>query len=113
MVISNTPNRASAKLKPVAVRKTSIIITEYVDIKTRRIYFYTTYSFNILFVISYVSVAFPGPLAAALVARYAFRGVVMAGGALVCAGCIASAYAPNITLLFLSYGVLLGYYITR
>lgn len=44
-----------------------------------------------------------GPLASALCNRFSCRTVVMAGGVVLCAGVLISAFAPNLEFLYFSY----------
>lgn len=49
-----------------------------------------------------------GPLASALCNRFSCRTVVMAGGVVLCAGVLISAFAPNLEFLYFSYSFIGG-----
>lgn len=50
----------------------------------------------------------PGPLASALTNRFGFRAVVFAGGVAAAAGCVLSAFSPQLFYVLLAFGLLGG-----
>jgi hypothetical protein len=55
-------------------------------------------------------VFFIGPITSTIVTRFGTRPITIAGGILVSVGFFASAFSPNIYVLFGTYGILIGRY---